>query len=228
MIVAGSFCDDGVGVGGDWSLDGFEMPLSCPKPVSPMNHSEPSIEASPAPNALPDRREFLQKAACIAIGGACAAVPVGAAITVFVSPLFSGSSAGLTVRLTAIDSLPIGGPPQLFKVVAERRDGWTKHAVAEVGSVFVQRVGEGKAREDFLVFNSKCPHLGCTVEYVDGGGLYSCPCHDSTFALTGEVLNESSPSQRGLDSLEVSVRADELWVTYVDYKASIADKQPIT
>ncbi len=184
-------------------------------------HSKPPEEPKD------DRREFLQKAACVAIGGAATLVPAASAITVLVSPLFQESVGGLTVRLTSIDSMKVGGPPQLFKVVTERKDAWTKHTLSEVGSVFVQRTGPGKTPENFLVFNSTCPHLGCAVEFLDGAGSYSCPCHDSTFATTGEVLNQASPSPRGLDSLEVDIRGDELWVSYVNFKANVVEKLPI-
>ena len=189
------------------------------------NVDEP--QTNPPEEPKEDRRDFLQKAACVALGGAATLVPVGSAITVLVSPLFEESAGGLAVRLTSIDSLEVGGPPQLFKVVTERKDAWTRHTSSEVGSVFVQRTGPGKTAGDFLVFNSTCPHLGCAVEYMDGDGNYSCPCHDSTFATTGEVLNQSSPSPRGLDSLEVEIREDELWVTYVNFKANVAEKLPI-
>ena len=175
----------------------------------------------------PDRREFLQKAACVALGGVATLVPVGAAVTVLVSPIFEESEGGLQVRLTSLEALPVGGHPQLFKVVSERKDAWTRHDVSEIGSVFVQRVGEGIEPENFRVFNASCPHLGCAVEYLSEKGSFSCPCHNSTFAATGEVLNPESPSPRGLDDLKIEVKEDALWVTYVNFKANIKEKKPI-
>ena len=191
------------------------------EPPEPLSHSEEPVDPGS------DRRDFMQKAACVVLGGAVTAAPIAAGLRVVVSPLFEETSGGLLVRITTLDSLPPGGSPQLFKVVTERKDAWTRHTSSEVGSVFVQRTGPGKTAGDFLVFNSTCPHLGCAVEYMDGDGNYSCPCHDSTFATTGEVLNQSSPSPRGLDSLEVEIREDELWVTYVNFKANVAEKLPI-
>lgn len=169
----------------------------------------------------------MQKAACVAIGGVATMVPVGSAVTVLVSPLFQETQGGVKVRLTAVDTLSPGSAPQLFKVVTERKDAWTKHAESEIGSVFVQRVGPGKTAEDFLAFNSTCPHLGCAVEYTKDHDCYFCPCHDSTFAETGEVLNQSSPSPRGLDSLVVSVEGNDLWVEYLNFKANVREKLPI-
>lgn len=188
----------------------------------------PNESASPSPDEPnQDRRDFMQKAACVALGGVATLVPVGSAVTVLVSPLFEETQGGVKVRLTAVDSLRAGAPPQLFKVVTERKDAWTKHAQSEIGSVFVQRVGPGTTSEDFIAFNSTCPHLGCAVEFSNDKDSYTCPCHDSTFAKTGEVLNQSSPSPRGLDSLAVIVEGNDLWVEYLTFKANVKEKLPI-
>ncbi|MFT5190177.1 MAG: menaquinol-cytochrome c reductase iron-sulfur subunit [Verrucomicrobiales bacterium] len=190
---------------------------------------EPSSEHIPneSDGPQPDRREFLQKAACVVLGGAATLVPVGAAVTVLVSPMFEKTEGGLKVRLTSLDALPAGGPPQLFKVVSERKDAWTRHDISEIGSVFVQRVGDGTAPEDFHVFSASCPHLGCAVEYLADQGNFSCPCHSSTFAASGEVLNPESPSPRGLDSLVAEVKEGDLWIEYVNFKANIKEKQTV-
>lgn len=187
---------------------------------------ETAVEPS-SPPPEQDRRDFLQKAACVALGGAVTLVPAGVGITVVMSPLFEETSGGVKVRLTSADALPAGGEPQLFRVVAERKDGWTRHPLTGIGSVFVQRLTEGLASEDFRVFNASCPHLGCAVEFLSGDGNFSCPCHSSTFAQTGEVLNPDSPSPRGLDSLEVEVRDGELWVVYLNFKAGVKEKLPV-
>ncbi len=192
-----------------------------------MDTTPPPENVPETSESEPDRREFLQKAACVALGGAATLVPVGAGVTVLVSPVFEESAGGLLVRLTAVEALQPKGAPQLFKVVAERKDGWTRHPLTEIGSVFVQRVGEGEAVEDFQVFNASCPHLGCAVEYLAEEGNFSCPCHSSTFASTGEVLNPDSPSPRGLDSLRVEIREGDLWVEYLNFKANIKQKLPV-
>ncbi|MGY8691231.1 MAG: hypothetical protein ACKVHP_26260, partial [Verrucomicrobiales bacterium] len=60
---------------------------------------EPSSEHIPneSDGPQPDRREFLQKAACVVLGGAATLVPVGAAVTVLVSPMFEKTEGGLKV-----------------------------------------------------------------------------------------------------------------------------------
>ena len=80
---------------------------------SPTPASSPEIPAQE-----PDRRKFVQKTACIALGGAATLGPVAAGVTVLLNPLFKESQAGLKVRITSLDALPTGGAPQLFKVSA--------------------------------------------------------------------------------------------------------------
>lgn len=186
--------------------------------------SSPALASAPAE---PDRRDFMQKAACVALGGVAALVPIGVGVTVVASPLFEETPGGVTVRLASADALEVGGAPQLFRVVAERQDAWTRHPSTGIGSVFVQRLAEELVPESFLAFNASCPHLGGAVEYLGEEGNYSCPYHNSTFADTGEVLNPDSPSPRGLDSLGVEIREGELWVAFVNFKANIKEKLPV-
>jgi cytochrome b6-f complex iron-sulfur subunit len=49
----------------------------------------------------------------------------------------------------------------------------------------------------FLAVSRKCTHLGCTVPWVDKEKKFACPCHGSTFDITGEVI--SPPASRALD-----------------------------
>ena len=186
-----------------------------------------SEKASESPGTPPDRREFFKKGACLTVGGVVTLAPAVVGVRVLVDPLFEASGSGTMVRLTSLEALPEGGPPQLFKVAAERRDGWTRRPLLEMGSVFLQRTGPGARPGDFRAFNSTCPHLGCAVEYLEGDESFSCPCHQSTFALTGGVLNPESPSPRGLDSLRVEIRGGDLWVEYLNFKRNTREKLPI-
>ena len=65
------------------------------------------------------------------------------------------------------------------------------------------------------------------VDYNPDAKGYHCPCHDSTFALTGQISSPSSPSPRGLDELEVELRNDnEVWVKFQNFQAGQAKKTP--
>ncbi len=57
-------------------------------------------------------------------------------------------------------------------------------------------------------WDAQCPHRGCTVRALDGGGL-GCPCHGSAFdPATGEVLE--GPATRGLTPLPVTVSGEQV------------------
>ena len=194
-------------------------PLPSPQ-ESPATIDGPAPSASPA--APTARREFLKTAACAALGGCAIAAPIGAAVVVLANPLRS-RGVPLPVRITTLSALPLTephGPPKLFQVVTERRDAWTKFPAHAIGAVFLQRVAENKV----VAFNAACPHLGCAVEYRAGRGAFYCPCHNSEFAVTGEVRGKS-PSRRGLDTLPVELRDEgEVWVYFENFKAGIAQK----
>lgn len=149
--------------------------------------------------------------------------PVTAGVVVLLGPLAKPAPNGSWVKLTSLEALPKGGAPQLFQIVVERTDAWTRHARSEIGSVFLER------REDNTVraFNSSCPHLGCAVKWRAENTDYFCPCHDSAFAKDGAVVGKS-PSARGLDSLTAEVRGEgEVWVKFQDFKAGVKEKIPV-
>ena len=61
------------------------------------------------------------------------------------------------------------------------------------GKFYLCRMEDG----GFLAVSLKCTHLGCTVPWVDKEKKFACPCHGSTFDITGEVI--SPPASRALD-----------------------------
>lgn len=52
-----------------------------------------------------------------------------------------------------------------------------------------------------MAFSAVCTHQGCTVA-ADGAGL-RCPCHGSTYDLTG--ANTAGPAPSPLPKVEVTV-----------------------
>ncbi len=60
----------------------------------------------------------------------------------------------------------------------------------------------------FTALGTTCTHLGCSVR--PGKGQLQCPCHGSSFDLTGAVVR--GPAQRPLNRYPVSVSGDELFV----------------
>jgi len=55
----------------------------------------------------------------------------------------------------------------------------------------------------FLALSRTCTHLGCSVPWDEEKGKFICPCHGSTFSLTGEVL--TAPAPRPLDTFPVRI-----------------------
>ncbi len=54
-----------------------------------------------------------------------------------------------------------------------------------VGSILI--VGTSKTK-DLIAVNPTCPHMGCTVEWESKEQIFLCPCHESKFALDGNVI----------------------------------------
>ncbi|HCQ39736.1 MAG TPA: (2Fe-2S)-binding protein [Verrucomicrobiales bacterium] len=172
------------------------------------------------------RREFFS----IALGSAIVAAPTVVGLRVVLSPLFSSASGGILARLTTLDSLAVGGPPQAFKVVADKTDAWTTYKDLPLGLVYVQRVAE----RDVLVFSASCPHAGCAVEYRnegDRGEHYYCPCHESSFKTDGSLAPDNTQAKRGLDTLEVigeKLQEGEIWIRFQKFKAGISEKKAVS
>lgn len=67
------------------------------------------------------------------------------------------------------------------------------------GRFYLCRMDDG----GFLALSSKCTHLGCTVPWDDKENRFACPCHGSSFDITGNVL--TSPAPRPLDIYPVNI-----------------------
>jgi len=93
----------------------------------------------------------------------------------------ASSSAG--TALATVADVPVGGA-----VSAEAADG---------RPVIVAQPTEG----DIVAFSAICTHKGCTV--APEGSRIACPCHGSTYDLTGK--NTGGPAPKPLPGLEVKV-----------------------
>jgi cytochrome b6-f complex iron-sulfur subunit len=54
-----------------------------------------------------------------------------------------------------------------------------------------------------LALSRICTHLGCSVPWDEEKKKFVCPCHGSTFNMTGEVL--TAPAPRPLDTYPVRI-----------------------
>ena len=93
--------------------------------------------------------------------------------------------------------------------------GVDSHAIVTAGAVSTFEVNSVTAfirgridlarLEDggFLALSSKCTHLGCTVPWVGKEMKFACPCHGSSYDITGAVINPPAP--RPLDTYPISI-----------------------
>ncbi len=66
--------------------------------------------------------------------------------------------------------------------------------------------------DGFIALSLVCTHLGCTVEYKDGG--YECPCHGSKY--DGKGLVTRGPSSTPLKRLRVEVNEAGNVILYME------------
>jgi succinate dehydrogenase / fumarate reductase iron-sulfur subunit len=64
--------------------------------------------------------------------------------------------------------------------------------------------------DNITVFNSRCTHLGCTVNWDEKKNLFICPCHMGTFYPDGRV--KSGPPPRPLDRYPIKLKSGDLFV----------------
>ena len=67
------------------------------------------------------------------------------------------------------------------------------------GRFYLARLSDG----GFLALDRTCTHLGCTVPWNTDKTRFDCPCHASSFDITGAVL--APPAPRPLDFYRVRI-----------------------
>jgi len=168
------------------------------------------------------RRNFFKSLLATVIGGVLGIVPILAGLEVFLDPLRRKAGAGSAVHIAALEGLPDDGVPRKFAVLANRVDAWNKFTQIPVGAVYLRRTGD-----QVQALNAVCPHAGCNVDFLQQRNAYLCPCHNSTFTVAGRIGDPSSPAARGLDSLDVEIRGNEVWVKFQNFEAGRREKIPV-
>lgn len=80
------------------------------------------------------------------------------------------------------------------------------------GRFYLARLADG----GFLAISRRCTHLDCTVPWIEEDKRFACPCHGSTFDITGQVI--SSPATRPLAIYPVFIENN---IVSVDIRQSI-------
>lgn len=186
----------------------------------------PSDPSPALHEAAPPRRSFLTQAAAIVIGGLAGLAPLAAGMVFFLDPILKrrdkgGGSDGF-LRAASVSELPTSGTPERFVLRADIHDAWTLYRNRVLGSVYLRLMPNGQV----IAFNDTCTHLGCKVDYQAANKRFYCPCHQSTFDVDGIKQNKTPP--RDMDSLEVEIRAGEVYVKYQNFKIGNPKKKPIS
>ncbi|HEY6073734.1 MAG TPA: ubiquinol-cytochrome c reductase iron-sulfur subunit [Anaerolineales bacterium] len=137
------------------------------------------------------RRDFI-KVATAAIGGVIGLALGIPAIGYLIDPALRSSGKEGWVPVSKLEDIPIGTPFP-FSFTSVQVNGWERTSTNHGG--FILRRSEDPA--DMLILNSRCTHLGCTVNWKQDADAYLCPCHDAKFSREGAVLG--GPPPRPLD-----------------------------
>jgi menaquinol-cytochrome c reductase iron-sulfur subunit len=155
-------------------------------------------------------------------GGAALLVPTAVGLLAALNPLRQKSQSGQFMRLASLDLLPEDGAPRKVAVIADRVDAWNRYPAEPVGAVFLRRTGD-----QVLALQVVCPHAGCSINFEGSAkdGKFFCPCHAASFDPAGKRLDQTSPSPRDMDTLDVEIRnKSEVWVKFQTFGVGVAAK----
>jgi menaquinol-cytochrome c reductase iron-sulfur subunit len=83
-----------------------------------------------------------------------------------------------------------------------RVDGWK--VTSEKSTAWVVK----QTDQQVVAFAPQCTHLGCAYHWDESHKNFLCPCHTSTFDISGKVL--TGPAPRPLDRYEAKVDGGRL------------------
>jgi menaquinol-cytochrome c reductase iron-sulfur subunit len=176
-----------------------------------MVHALNTPNHSGTPHA--SRRGFLKLAIGIvtAIVGLLLAIPFVAAL---IAPTYRRGRTHLA-KVGEVSPLPPGEPVSLT-FQSRAMDAFIRQT--DTHEVWVVKHSDS----DLTVFSPICPHLGCHYDWVPSGDQFVCPCHNSHFSITGEVL--SGPAPRPLDTLPYRIENGVLYVKWERFQAGVPEK----
>ena len=173
------------------------------------------------PAAAPEdggRRMFLKAGVGIVGTGLACAVAVPAA-KFLGFPLSNETTSGSDAFVLVGRRDMFGKDPVKVDVFTDRVDAWNRARQVKVGSAWVLE------REGALIaLSTRCPHLGCAIDWNGNAGHFECPCHESAFSDRG--TRQEGPSPRDMDTLEVADEEGLVSIRYRRFKQGIEDKEP--
>jgi succinate dehydrogenase / fumarate reductase iron-sulfur subunit len=153
----------------------------------------------------PSRRRFLKRltyglgaGTAAGIGGVLASVTIGPAMR---------KTPAQWVRLGSMEHFKLGKVTTV-NLQYQVQDGY--YTSRKTIPVMIAR---DKEADQLIVYNSRCTHLGCTVQWDEGKRLFRCACHGGVFNLDGSV--NAGPPPRPLDRYAFTVKENALFVEVV-------------
>ena len=107
--------------------------------------------------------------------------------------------------------------PVAKTITLERRDAWQSTSSQTAVYVLPSKAGQ------FRILSPICPHLGCSVRWVDDEKKFVCPCHSGSFTADGERI--AGPPPRSMDALESKVENGVLKVRYQYFRQLVPNKE---
>ena len=107
--------------------------------------------------------------------------------------------------------------PVAKTITLERLDAW--QTTSSQTAVYVLPSAAGQ----FRILSPICPHLGCSVRWVNDQNKFICPCHAGEFSADGVRI--SGPPPRSMDTLEAKVEDGVLKVRYQYFRQIVSSKE---
>jgi len=138
------------------------------------------------------RRDFIKVTTGI-IGGFIGAVVGLPAVYYLIDPALQGGGKEAWIPIGKFEDMLLD-TPYAFSFTRVQVNGWERTASSFGGYA----IRKSDKPEELQILNSRCTHLGCTVNWNEEANAYLCPCHDAKFSQDGKVLD--GPPPRELDT----------------------------
>jgi menaquinol-cytochrome c reductase iron-sulfur subunit len=172
-----------------------------------METEKPCPETEP-PN-VPPRRSFLV-GSLMTIGGAAVSL-------ILAIPLVRFAIFPLRQSTEENDWSDVG--PVAKTITVQRKDAWQSTMAQTAIYVLPPKAGQ------FRILSAVCPHLGCSIRWIDTQNKFICPCHNGTFSAEGELL--AGPPRRSMDTLDTKVVDGILKVRYKTFRQLLSTKEEV-
>src|SRR4051812_19041000 len=145
-----------------------------------------------------------------ALMGAALAVPL---LRVALHPLLSKTTDIGWADVGKADEFASLKAPLKKLITVEQRDGWRK--IVSEKAIYVLPAKDGVQR----VLSPICPHLGCSIPWIEAKQQFICPCHSAVFGADG--ARSAGPAPRSMDDLECKIDNGTLKVRYQYFRQLI-------